>query len=205
VAPFGGIDRKLGTNPFSIGIPTNSDTPFVLDFATSMQAEGKVRNYLMSEKQVPLGWIIDQEGKATTNPADLYDGGAILPVGGDSQGYKGYGLSLMIEILGSMLSRNGFPGFEGHRYGSSGTVMIALDIKRFVGLDTFKAGVEQLLKDVKSSKKRPGFDEILIPGEPEARVTKKRAQEGIEIPQKLFDSIRELAATLHIDANEYLE
>ncbi len=205
VAPFGGIDRKLGTNPLSVGIPTNGDTPFVLDFATSMQAEGKVRNYLISGKQVPPGWILDKEGKATTNPADLYDGGAILPIGGDSQGYKGYALSLMIEMLGSLLSRNGFPGLEGHRYGSSGTVMIALDIERFVGLETFKAGVGQLIEDVKSSKKRPGFDEILIPGEPEARITQKRAQEGIEIPQKLFDSIREIAATLDIDAGEYLD
>ena len=204
VAPFGGIDRKLGTNPFSIGFPTNGETPFVLDFATSTQAEGKVRNYLIKDKQVPPGWIIDKEGKATTNPADLYDGGAILPIGGDSLGYKGFGLSLMIEMLGSMLSRNGYPGSEGYQYASTGPVMIALDIERFVGLETFKVGVGELIKEVKGSRKRPGFDEILIPGEPEARITKIRTQEGIEIPQKLYDSIREVAATLDIDAEQYL-
>ncbi len=205
VAPFGGIDRKLGTNPLSIGFPTDSGTPFVLDFATSVQAEGKVRNYLISDKQVPLGWIIDKDGNPTTNPPDLYDGGAILPIGGEKQGYKGYGLSLMIEILGSLLSRNGFPGSEGYRYASSGTVMIALDIERFVGLDTFKVGVGELIKEIKGSRKMPGFEEILIPGEPEARTTKKREKEGIEIPQKLFESISEVAASLDINAEDYLE
>jgi LDH2 family malate/lactate/ureidoglycolate dehydrogenase len=205
VAPFGGIERKLGTNPISIGIPTNGDSTFVLDFATSTQAEGKIRNYLMSDKKVQLGWIIDRSGNQTREPKDLYNGGALLPIGGKDLGYKGYGLSLMVEILGAMMTRSGFPGYPGHQYGSSGTVMIAIDIERFVDIDVFKEGVGQLIEDIKKSKKCSGFDEILIPGEPEFRSRQMKSREGVELPEKVLDSIKEVACSLDIRMDEYLK
>jgi uncharacterized oxidoreductase len=203
VAPFGGYERKLGTNPISVGIPTGGDFPFVLDMATCNRAEGKVRDYRIAGKELPGPWIVDKNGHPSVIPEELYDGGAILPFGGE-QGYKGFGLAMMIDMLGSMLTGTGFPGYTGHQYGSTGPVIIVLDVARFIGIDEFKAGVDQLITDIKSSKTREGFDEILIPGEPEYRTMKKREKEGIEISQGMMDKLIEVASSLDISPDDFL-
>src|SRR5204862_5078048 len=89
VAPFGGSDRRLSTNPITIGVPVKDGEPIIVDMTTSMAAEGKLMVAVNRGEQVPEGWIIDAKGKATTEPKDFYDGGALLTVGG----HKGSGLS----------------------------------------------------------------------------------------------------------------
>lgn len=203
VAPFGGAERMLGTNPISVGIPSGKYDPFILDMATTVQAEGKIRYKYMSGKELPIGLIIDKQGKPTRNPGDLYEGGAILTFGGE-YGYKGYGLSLMIEMLGGLLTGTMFGSHPDYVLGGSGTVTIALEIERFVKLEVFKAGVDQLIENIKSSKKQEGYDEILIPGEPEFRNIEKREKEGIELSNAVIDSIKDVAASLDIHLEEFL-
>src|SRR3569832_2672014 len=105
VAPVGGKRPRLGTNPLCIGMPGGKEGPFVMDFGTSATAEGKVRVKKIAGQPVPLGWILDPDGKPTTDPNQLYGDppGTILPMGGD-QAYKGFGLAFMIELLAGGLS-----------------------------------------------------------------------------------------------------
>ncbi len=204
VAPFGGYERKLGTNPLSTGIPSGGEFPFVLDYATCSKAEGKIWDKHLGGHEIPVGMIVDKEGRDTARPGDLYEGGAILPFGGNL-GHKGFGLGLMIELLGAMLTGTGFPGYPGYQYASSGVVMTVYDISRFTDVDTFKAGVDQIIRDVKSSKLREGFEEILIPGELEFRNMKKNAEQGIEISQGVLDKLEPVAASLDMRIGDYLK
>src|SRR3954454_7059166 len=100
VAPFGGSDRRLSTNPISIGIPVADAEPVILDVTTSTVAEGKLMVAVNKGEQVPAGWIIDRDGKATTDPRDFYDGGALLTVGA----HKGSGLSIVTDLLAGAVS-----------------------------------------------------------------------------------------------------
>jgi LDH2 family malate/lactate/ureidoglycolate dehydrogenase len=99
VAPYGGMERSLSTGPLSYAFPTGAEAPFVLDIATSTIAEGKVRVTLHKEDKLPEGCLIDKNGNPSANPVDYYDGGALLPLGGDSFGYKGFGIGLVVEVL----------------------------------------------------------------------------------------------------------
>ncbi len=203
VAPFGGSDRKLGTNPFCVGIPTGSDDPFVLDYATSCASEGKIRAMNLGGKRIPLGWIVDKHGRDTDTPGDLYDDGAILPFGGD-QSYKGYGLGLMVEMLGAMLTRTGFPGYPGYQFGTSGVVITVYDIARFTEIELFKSGIDQLVHAVKGSRLRPGVKEILIPGELESRNTAENSMKGIELSEEAIALLTAVAAGHDMRLQDYL-
>ena len=103
VAPFGGREKRLGTNPISIAMPSNLDGPFFIDMASSAVAAGKINLALARGNNIPEGWIVDKEGRATTDPAAFKAGGPLLPLGG-TEGYKGYGLSAMIEIFSGILT-----------------------------------------------------------------------------------------------------
>src|SRR6202035_575565 len=107
VAPFGGAKARLGTNPISFAIPSNLDGPFVFDMATSAAAAGKINVATARGEQVPTGWLIDADGKPSTDPRVLKSGGALLPLGG-AEGYKGTGLAAIVEILSGLLTGLGF-------------------------------------------------------------------------------------------------
>ncbi|MBV8613978.1 MAG: Ldh family oxidoreductase, partial [Acetobacteraceae bacterium] len=107
VAPFGGAKARLGTNPISFAVPSDLDGPLFLDMATSGAAAGKVLLAVARGKPIPEGWIIDADGRPTTDPRKLRQGGALLPLGGD-EGYKGYGLAAMVEIFSGLLTGLGF-------------------------------------------------------------------------------------------------
>ena len=102
VAPFGGRSRRLGTNPISMSFPHRDGAPVLLDFASSMAAEGKLRVYRNKGEELPDAWVLDKDGVPSRNPNDYYEGGAILPVGGTQGGHKGYALSVMIALFGGM-------------------------------------------------------------------------------------------------------
>jgi len=199
VAVYGGLDRLLSTGPLSYAFPTSGEVPFVLDIATSVVAEGKVRVALHKGGKLPEGCIIDKDGNPSTNPADLYDGGALLPLGGDSFGYKGFGIGLVVEVLSGILSKSGFSFLPDKR--GNGLFFQAIDIESFMPVDEFKEQVNVLVQKIKSSKLRPGFTEILIPGEPEYRNEKERLKNGISIPDRTWEEIRVTAATLGLDVD----
>jgi len=201
VAPYGGMERMLGTGPLSYAFPTDKEIPFVLDIATSVCAEGKIRVWLHKGEKLPYEWIIDKNGKPSNNPSDLYEGGAILPFGGEV-GYKGFGLGLVIDVLGGILARSG-PAYRDDKRGN-GVFMEAINIESFIPLDQFKREMDELIRAVKRSKPMPGFKEIMIPGEPEYKTEEKKLKEGIYVPEKTWGEITEIAKMLRVDIEKYV-
>lgn len=195
VAPFGGIERRLGTNPIAMAVP-HSAGPIVLDMTTSASAEGKVRVALQKGETLPPGWIIDAEGRPSVKPADLYGPppGALLPLGGPL-GFKGYGLSVMVDMFAGVLSGSGV-GRQDLPPGANGLWMYVLDVSRFLALDEFDQIVARYAEHIKSSRRAPGVDEILLPGEIEQRRRRERAAAGVPIPDETWRQLSELAERL---------
>jgi uncharacterized oxidoreductase len=195
VAPWGGAARRLGTNPHAIGIPGADGPAMVLDFATSVVAEGKMRVKRNRKQQAPPGWFIDAEGRSATDPEIFYGDpvGSLLTAGE----HKGYGLSLAIEILGGILTGTGAAG-PGPGLFANGTLMICLDVERFAPLPEFHKQVAALFGWVKSAPLAQGSTEILIPGEPEARLEAERRRDGVPVEEETWNQIERVAAELGV-------
>ena len=196
VAPFGGIDGRLGTNPLAFAAPRPADPPFFVDMTTSTVADGKIKVAANQGKPLPEGWIVDAQGNPSTNPADYWDEprGAVLPLGGPL-GHKGTGLSMMNEICGGGLSGQGMSAGD-MRVDSNGVHLTAYDIAQFVEPEFFYAEIETLINHVKTSRPAPGVSEVLVASEPEYRAQREREQTGIPIDEttwgKLCDAARDL-------------
>jgi LDH2 family malate/lactate/ureidoglycolate dehydrogenase len=181
-APFGGAARALGTNPISVGIPGGDEPDLLVDFATTAVAEGKVQVARAKGVPLPSGCIIDKNGNPSTNPADLYNGGMLLPFGG----HKGYGLAMVVELLGSALS----PGETYNKDGRGGAaVIIAVDATTFHPFAAYAKGADETLGRIKAIPPAKGFDEVLLPGEPEQRSKADRLANGIPIAEATWDAI----------------
>jgi len=208
VAPYGGKQAVLSTSPMSYAIPAGKEQPIVVDFATSVVAEGKIRAAILKGSKIPEGWIVNSAGRSTTNPAELYDepvepfkfAGALLPAGG----HKGYSLSLVVEALGGALTGNGCNGEVTSGY-ANGVFILVVKIENFVPLASFKSRIDRLIKSVKSTPTAEGFSEILVPGEPERREAKKRAKAGISIPDNAWSSISKTCKDYALDAQSFLK
>jgi uncharacterized oxidoreductase len=196
VAPWGGAARRLGTNPHAVAIPGVSGPAMVLDFATSVVAEGKMRVKRNRKQQAPPGWFVDAAGRPATDPEIFYGEppGALLTAGE----HKGYGLSLAVEILGGILSGTGPAGPPPGVF-ANGTLMICLDVERFLPLAEFHAQVGALFGWVKTAPLAQGAGEILIPGEPEARLEAERRAQGIPVEEQTWNQIEAAAAELGVD------
>jgi LDH2 family malate/lactate/ureidoglycolate dehydrogenase len=186
--PYGGREGIFGTNPMAWGVPT-SDGPLVLDFATSAVAAGKLMVARDADKPVPQGWVLNQEGHPTTNPNDLFDGGMLLPFGT----YKGFGLNLMMEIIPVLLAGYASAFSEEYIPGNA-TVMIALSIEAFTPYERFVRLTDELKQRIKQVPAAPGFDEVLLPGELEARSQAQRQREGIPLADQTWNHLLEEAA-----------
>ncbi|HWE64199.1 MAG TPA: Ldh family oxidoreductase [Chloroflexota bacterium] len=198
VVPHGGRERRLGTNPFAWAAPTaDPERPLMLDFATSAVAEGKLQVAQAKEQQIAPGLIVDAQGRPTTSLDDFYAGGALLPFGG----HKGYGLSVMVEILGGALSGSA-PSSLPEYGGGNGTLLIALDIATFQPLERFVDQSSQFAATIKDTQPAPAFDEVLLPGEPEARSRQQRAANGIPLPEQTWSELHDLAAQLGLSIEE---
>jgi uncharacterized oxidoreductase len=185
VAPFGGKTRIFGTNPFAAGIPTQGEN-IVIDFATASSAEGKIRAANVNGLKVPEGLIVKADGSPTTEPADFYAGGAILPFGG----HKGYCLNLLIELLGGALS-GAHPSMNDSYGNGNGTVLIAIDPEFFIGTDQFLQDINQATGVIKNAPPVDPSKPILLPGEVEEQERVKNS-DGIVISAAIWDSILEL-------------
>jgi len=193
VAPYGGRARKLGTNPICFAVPANKEKPIILDMATSVVAAGKIRAKYAAGEKLPEGWIIDNEGKSTVDPRVFLSGaGMLLPLGG----YKGFGLSVIIDLLGGALTGTGCTSTDFK--GGNGTIMLAINISSFTPVKEFKERVDNLVRSLKSTPTAPGFKEILMPGEPELLEKERRLREGIEISDLTWQNIEVLAKTLKV-------
>jgi uncharacterized oxidoreductase len=198
VVPFGGVAGRLATNPIAIAFPTGGSVPFILDMATSIVAEGKVRVKRNRGEKTPEGWLLDNQGFPTTDPGTLYEEprGAILPLGG-SAGHKGFGLAMVVEILSGILARGGYAGEGAHRF-SNCTFIVVFEIGAFVDPREFCAEIDNLLAYVKSAPTAPGVKAIMYPGEPEAMEQQRREREGIPLEEQTWQQIQALAQELGI-------
>ena len=199
VAPFGGMDGRLGTNPLAFAAPRRDAAPFLVDMTSSTVADGKIYLAANQGKPVPEGWFIDPEGKPSTNPHDYFGEprGAVLPLGGPL-GHKGFALSLMMEICGGGLSGQGMAQGD-MRVSSNGVHMTAYDIAQFTDIETFYDEMEALLSHMKTSRTLPGVDEIVVPGEPEYRAERERTQTGIPIDDTTWEKLCAYARQLGLN------
>ena len=192
VAPFGGREARLGTNPISIAVPSDLDGPVFLDMATSAAAAGKVALAQARGQALPEGWVIDKDGNPTTDPSELRKGGALMPLGG-SEGYKGYGLAVMVEILCGLLTGLGY-GVEPTGRHNDGCFMAVFKVDAFRPLATFKKDVAEFARYLKATPTAKGFDEVYYPGEIEHRREAERTANGIMIEDATWKKLQDYAA-----------
>lgn len=197
--PWGGTEMLLSTNPIAIAIPSASNPPIVLDMATTVAAYGKVKTAAQRGETMPEGWMIDRQGNPLTDPQRAAEG-FLLPIGGP----KGYGLSLIFGILAGTLNGAHFGrdlvdfNADSTTVANTGQFIIALDIKAFTDPQKFKAGIDEIWKQMKSSPLLPGVTEIRLPGERLSQVTHERTNNGIPVPDTLQQSLRDLADLLAV-------
>lgn len=196
VIPYGGAGAALGTNPIAFAAPT-PDGVFNLDMATSQVAMNKVFNARSEGREIPEGWGVDERGEPTTDPDAAVFG---VPLGG----YKGYGLALMVEVLCGVLAGAGVRGGVGNLYSggnerqNSGHFHLALDPQRTVGRDAFADVLGGLLDELRAIPPAPGFDEVLVAGDPEDRARAERERTGIPIEPALWARLCELSDELGV-------
>jgi LDH2 family malate/lactate/ureidoglycolate dehydrogenase len=192
VAPFGGREARLGTNPISIAIPSELEGPLYLDMATSAAAAGKIAVAVARNEKVPDGWVIGSDGKPTNDPRQLRQGGALLPMGGPDGGYKGYGLAVMVEILCGLLTGLGF-GVEPTGRHNDGCFMAVFNVAAFRPLAEFKKDVGEFVAYLKATPPAEGSKGVLYPGEIEHMREADRRQNGIDVEDATWFKLRSLA------------
>ena len=198
VVPFGGREARLGTNPISIAMPSNLEAPFYIDMATSAAAAGKLKLAQSRGQPIPEGWLLDKDGRSTTDPNALGQGGAVLPLGGP-EGHKGYGLSAMIEIFSGILTGLGF-GVEPTGRHNDGVFMAAFQVDAFRPVAEFKQEVADFAAYLKATPTAEGFDEIFYPGEIEHLRAQRQQAEGIFVEDATWAKLQALAEEFGVAA-----
>src|SRR6266567_2675056 len=191
VAPFGGREARIGTNPLSIAIPSDLEGPLFLDMATSAVAAGKISVAVARGEPIPIGWIVDRDGKPTTDPNQLRQGGALLPLGG-SEGYKGSGLAVIVEILCGLLTGLGF-GMDPTGRHNDGCFMAVFNVAAFRPLAEFKREVAEFARYLNATPPSEGSQGVLYPGEIEYMHEQERRQSGIEVEPATWTKLQSLA------------
>ncbi len=199
VAPPGGTEGRISTNPICMGAPTQGD-PVIIDFGTSAAAEGKVRAQFQKKQPCPEGWLIDHTGAPCNDPAVLYNEprGNLLPFGG-TQAYKGFGLGLLLDMLCGGLSGGSCsnPSFPLPGVGNA-AVFIVLNPAHFGGTEHFLKETAGLAKYVRSCPTAAGIPTITLPGDPERLCRSQRTLEGIAIPDGTWELIARAANELSV-------
>ena len=194
VAPYGGRRRRLGTNPLAFAAPRGDGIPpLVVDFATAGIAHGKLLVAQAKGEAIAPGLLLDVDGQVTVDPDAFNHGGALLPFGG----HKGYGLSVMIEILGGVLSGMAPSALEEYR-GGNGTLVLAIAVDAFVPLATLYDQVQRLCELLVTTPPADGVAEVLLPGEVERRARAERTAHGIPVPETTWAELIQLAETLGV-------
>lgn len=198
VAPFGGVEGRLSTNPIACAIPVAGCEPVLLDMSTSVVASGNIRLRKNRHETVPDGWLIDADGNPTNDVDDFYGvlPGALLPFGGIAA-HKGFGLSFVIDILSGALTGAGCSRDSEARVGN-GLFVMAINIASFADVSDFNEEVKRFIAYIKSAKKSPGVEEILIPGERGFREKNRQSHEGILIDDNTWTAIQAVAAKYRV-------
>jgi LDH2 family malate/lactate/ureidoglycolate dehydrogenase len=218
IAPTFGIENMLGTNPLTVGVPTDEDFPFVLDCATSVSQRGKIEHYQRINKTMPQGWVINRDGSSETDPAKALAGltagtSALAPLGGlgdETAGYKGYGYATVVEILSAALQQgqflkalNGFDAMGKKVPYRLGHFFIAIDVAAFVEPEQFKKTTGDILRELRASAKMPGQDRIYTAGEKEYLAWLSRKDTGVPLNESLKKTIKALKEEYRMDAYDF--
>jgi LDH2 family malate/lactate/ureidoglycolate dehydrogenase len=218
IAPTFGIENMLGTNPLTVGIPSDEEFPFVLDCATSVSQRGKIEHYDRIGKTMPEGWVVNRDGGSETNPAKALEGltkgtSALAPLGGlgeETAGYKGYGYATVVEILSAALQQgqflkalNGFDGSGKKVPYHLGHFFIAIDVAAFVEPDQFKKTTGDILRELRASAKMPGRDRIYTAGEKEYLAWLARKDTGVPLNESLRKTVKALKEEYRLDSYEF--
>jgi len=200
MAPWGGTEPLLGTNPIAVAIPAGDEAPVILDIATSLASNGAIRTHELDARPMPEGWVQNRaDGSPITDPRRISEG-TYLPMGG----YKGSGLSIIIGLLAGPLNGAAFgrdirdfalpPGGELN----VGQFVIALDIARFLSPDAFKAEIDRHIREFASSRPLPGSDGVRVPGQGRRTRRQERETNGVPLSAALLAQVDEVANSLGI-------
>jgi len=189
VVPFGGAKPRLGTNPICFAVPTGG-VPLVLDIATSAVAGGKVMLARNEGVELEPGLLADADGRPTTDPNAYFAGGALMPLGA-SQAHKGYGLSVIVEVLCGLLTGLGY-GVAADARHNDGNFIAVFDVARFRDPQEFRSDIDAFVAYLKETPPAPGHTEVLVPGEIEAKTGAVRRAEGITIDETTWQQLMTL-------------
>jgi len=201
--PWGGSENLLGTNPIAVAVPALQEPAIVLDMAPTVAAYGKVRLKEQRGEPMPVGWMIDRDGKPLTDPKRGHEG-YLVPIGD----YKGYGLSLIIALLAGALNRAAIGrdvidfAKEIGKPTNTGHAIAAIAIEAFLPPDDFKRSVDQLIRDIRNSRRLPGVERIWLPGEQSHAKLMDRRAHGVPMPKALRDSLDAVARELAVSPLE---
>jgi LDH2 family malate/lactate/ureidoglycolate dehydrogenase len=192
MAPWGGAEAFFGTNPFSVAVPGGEGTPIVLDMSTSIAARGKIRRAERLKERIPLGWALDPAGSPTDDPQAAMKG-TLLPIGGP----KGSGMALFIDLVSGLLSGSSYSrGVKTFHQPEGptgvGVTLLAIDIARFMPLDTFRSLLAEYGSSIRGSKKAREASRIYLPGEIEAERELASAKNGVEVDEPVCQSLDKL-------------
>ena len=213
VIPPGGAERMLGTNPIAVAFPAgDTEPPIVIDFATSAVAYGKIQIALRSGTSVPEGWIVDRDGRPTSDPHEVGAGGAMLPLGGaiETGGHKGYCLGALVDLLCGVLSGSAWGPFVppfllgqhaepertvgpgiGHFFG-------AMRIDAFIDPAEYRARIDDWIRTFRASRPAAGSAGVLVPGDPERRAESERTINGVPLPPAVIADLREVGERIGV-------
>ncbi|MEW6754320.1 MAG: Ldh family oxidoreductase [Candidatus Latescibacterota bacterium] len=200
VAPFGGLERRLGTNPLSIAVPTGRPWPVVLDMTTSALSGGQLRLLRNLGQAAPPDTLVDAQGRATMDVEAYYGppAGAILPLGFPLSGHKGYGLGVMVDVLAGALSGAGCSGPRPARIGNA-LFAVVLRVEAFVPWEEYQTQAEGLLGRLESCPPSPGFDRVELPGGRAFARQQQRRDQGVPVDAAAWRQISALAGELGVD------
>ena len=196
--PYGGKRRVLHTNPISMGLPAGEESTMMFDWATTALSGVKVENAYRRREQLPPNSIVDKDGVPTTNPDDFFDGGGHVPFGA----HKGYTLMMTAEYLGRIFTGTdsyGEAGRGGAIFLHQGVTMIAIKADLFQPIASYAERAAEMERRVRAVPPAPGFDEVLAPGDMEARTREQRRREGIPIAEDIWQSFTEAAASVGVE------
>jgi L-2-hydroxycarboxylate dehydrogenase (NAD+) len=197
MAPWGGVELILGTNPISVAIPAGDEPPIVLDIATTMTSYGKVKLAAQKGESIPVGWMIDRQGQPLTDPKRSSEG-FLLPIGG----YKGYGLNVVIGMLAGVLNGAAFGrnvvdfNKDVASVNNSGHMIMAMRVDNFQPVDAFKREMDRVIREIRESRRMEGVDRIWLPGEMEYERVRERREHGIPLAPVVVSNLRQLAVEL---------
>ena len=214
VAPTFAVDRLLGTNPIAVAIPAGAQPPLVVDMATTTVANGKLEILQRKAQPAPAGWIQDKEGRASTNPKEVAQGGALLPLGGDFEhgSHKGYCLGAVVDIFSAV--------FSGANYGpwappfvafldppadpvgqGIGHFLGAMRIDAFRPANEFRQHMDHWITTFRQARTAEGHERVLIPGDPERATEARRREEGVPLLEPVVADLVALGEKLKVDTS----